>query len=85
MEIEYSPAVEEKLWAKHAVEVSEVEEALRSQPRVRRAGGGVYHMLGRSEAGRYLFVVVRLLGAGRARLVTARDMTERERRQYRRW
>jgi uncharacterized DUF497 family protein len=37
---------------------------------------------GRTEAGRYLLVVLASLGGGVVRVITARDPTERERRLY---
>jgi uncharacterized DUF497 family protein len=83
VDVECSYPVADKLASKHGVQVYEVEEGLAGDALVKRAAGGLYHVWGRSEAGRYLAVVVRDLGVGRARLVTARDMTARERRRYR--
>ena len=83
-EIECSYAVADKLATKHGVEVREVEEAVvGAGAYVKRGAGGLYHVWGRSDAGRYLAIVVRNLGGGQARLVTARDMTPRERRRHR--
>jgi uncharacterized DUF497 family protein len=82
-EIECSTAVAEKLWAKHAVDLTEVDQVLTGEPLVKRAREGLYYVLGRTEGGRYLALVVRDLGRGRARLVTARDMEPPERRAYR--
>ena len=42
-------------------------------------------MLGKTDAGRYLLVVVCLLGKGKARVVTARDMTHSERHRFNRF
>lgn len=81
-EIECSEAVIEKLWIKHAVELCEVNEVLQGEPYVRRAVDGLYYVLGQTDAGRYLFVVLRDLGGGAGRLVTARDATVAERRLY---
>ena len=83
-DVECSSRVAEKLWAKHRVELFEVVETLVTDPCVRRGREGLYYVLGRTDAGRYLLAVVRDLGAGRARLVTARDMDPAERRLYRR-
>jgi uncharacterized DUF497 family protein len=77
-----SPAVREKLYIKHGVEESEVREALFGHSHVRRGYAGLYQAYGRTDAGRYLFVLVRDLGGGRVRVVTARDMTVQERRRY---
>jgi uncharacterized DUF497 family protein len=83
-EVECSPAVADKLASKHGVTVQEVEEALLGEPYVLRGPEGLYHALGRTDAGRYLFIAFRSLGPGQARIVTARDMDDSERRQYRR-
>ena len=82
-DIECSPAVADKLWSKHRVDLSEVDEGLGGKPHVRRGRGGLYYVLGQAQAGRYLLVVLRDLSAGRGRLVTARDMDEAERGIYR--
>ena len=83
-DIEWSEAVAEKLWSKHGVDTSEVIEALDGETFIRRGSRGLYYVLGRTEAGRYLFVAVRSLGDGMVRLVTARDMDASERRTYQR-
>ena len=72
--------------AEHGVTPPEVEELLfEDMPHYRRGPGkGVYHVYGQTGAGRYLFVVLRMLGRGRARVITAREMTRRERKLYRR-
>lgn len=82
-DIEYSQAVAEKLWSKHRVEVEEVKQVLNAEVGARRTRDGLYQVMGRSEAGRYLMVIVRDLGGGRGRLITARDMDQQERRRYR--
>ena len=82
IEVVCSRAVREKLADKHAVEESEVHEALFGHTHAARGRGGLYEVLGRTDAGRYLFVVVRYLGGGRVLVVTARDMTAQERRRY---
>jgi uncharacterized DUF497 family protein len=71
---------------RHGVEPSEIEEAvvdrramvLRTRGREERR----YIVLGKSEAGRRLFVVLEPLGANRGYVITARDMSESERRRY---
>jgi len=82
IDVECSPAVREKLYVKHGVEEAEVHEALFGHTHVGRGRGGLYEVLGRTDGGRYLFVVVRELGGGQVRVVTARDMTIQERRRY---
>ena len=69
--------------ARHGVEPHEVEAACRSEQTVIvRGREGRYLAYGRTASGRYLFIVIRSLGGGVARMITARDMTQRERRFY---
>ena len=73
-----------KIISKHRVSPEEVEEALfQGDPHI-RASRGVYHAYSRTQTGRYLFIVLVYLGRGRAQVITAREMTARERRLYRR-
>jgi hypothetical protein len=69
--------------SKHKVSPKEVEEALFENDPYIRSWSGVYHAYGRTQAGRYLFVVFAQLGRRQAQIITARDMTLRERRLYR--
>ncbi len=78
-----SEEVANKLWSKHRVDLSEVDEVLQSEPHVRRGRDGLYYVHGRTGAGRYLFVVLSVFAGTMARVVTARDMDESERRLYR--
>ncbi len=75
--------------ARHGVTPGEVEEACFGRAFVQRAKSEgqnpVYYVLGRSEAGRYLFCVVIRLPDGKGYPVTARPMTDREKRRYLRW
>lgn len=78
--------------ARHGVTPEEVEEALFSDPggMLRRVGPAerdpdetVYRYLGRTEAGRYLFLALLLYaGSDEALPLTARDMTASEKRRY---
>ena len=70
--------------ARHGVDPDEVEEALVDKPLIRRGRQGRYLIYGQTTAGRYLFAVVKPLRSAWARVITARDMTDRERRYYRR-
>ncbi len=70
--------------ARHGVGVEEVEEALVSKPLIRRGRSDRYWAFGKTRPGRYLFIVVKNLGKGWARVITARDMTKAERRYYQR-
>ena len=81
--LDCSREVAEKLWSKHAVEQDEVHEALNSEQLILREGrDGLWEALGRTDAGRYLCIIVRPLGPDHARLVTARQMDRSERRIY---
>jgi uncharacterized DUF497 family protein len=70
--------------ARHDVIPEEVEEVVFSRrSRLRRGrGDDIYYSLGKTDAGRFLFVVMRDLGHGTAHPITARDMTHPERNLY---
>ncbi len=79
--------------ARHSVSREEVEEAvfddragmlLRQGPAQRDPDETVYQYLGRTEAGRYLLTALLYTGGGEAIPLTARDMTNTERRRYQR-
>jgi uncharacterized DUF497 family protein len=70
--------------ASHGVDIDEVLEVFYSDALAIRAVGGKMKLYGQTDSGRYLLVIV-----GRRRysrhwwLVTARDMTDQEKRFYR--
>ena len=70
--------------ARHGVWLGEVEEALVGDPLVLRGADDRYLAYGHTESDRWLFVVYVRRPGGRVRVLTARDMTEREKRLYRR-
>jgi len=70
--------------SRHAVVPREVEQAFRLRPQVRRGRDDCYLLLGQAAAGRHLLVVFEYLGRGLAKVITARDMDEKERAIYRR-
>jgi uncharacterized protein len=80
----------DKVATKHGVETREVEEVLLANPEFRRGGKGnrkgedLYYALGQTDAGRYLFIVFIRKRGNRALVLTARPMSEREKRGYRR-
>lgn len=82
--------IEEKLDSKHNVSTSEVREALENAPQFRfvekghRTGENVYLALARSDVGRYLIIFFVYKLDRRALILSARDMTRTERRQYER-
>ena len=75
--------------ARHGVTPEEVEEVCFGRPLLQRAKSEgqnpVYYVLGQTDAGRYLFAVVIRFPDGKGYTVTARPMTDKEERQYRRW
>jgi uncharacterized DUF497 family protein len=78
----------DKLAVKHHVEPYEVEEVLSNQPKIRfvekgqRKGEDVYLGLGQSDAGRYLAVLFIYKRTKEALILSARDMADKERKQY---
>ncbi len=77
-----------KLWQKYHVSTEEVEAVLYGSPRIRRvargdvAGEDVYAALGQTESGRYVTVFFILKPGARALVISARDMSAKERRRY---
>lgn len=70
--------------ARHGVTPTEVEQALYARPRLVVAGReDTREVLGTTDANRYLFILVAEAADGRDFVITARDMTETERRLFR--
>ncbi len=82
--LEIDPHIEDKLASKHGVTVEEVEEVCDSPFKPLRLRAGLYALLGTTNAGRYVVVVLAPKGGGVWKIVTARDMQPDERRRYRR-
>lgn len=80
--------VEEKIIRKHSVQPREVEQVLNGEPYVRfmeqghRPGEDLYAAFGQTDGGRYLVVFFLHKGDDSALIVTARDMTNKEKRYY---
>ena len=80
--------VVDKLAWKHSVRAREVTELFENRPRIERIerghrpGEDLYLALGQSDSGRYLTVFFVYKQDGRALIVTARDMMQKERRRY---
>jgi len=78
----------EKLAFKRDVEPDEVEEVFENKPKIRfvekgeQKGENVYLALGRTVAGRYLSVLFIYKKTKEALILSARDMADKERRQY---
>ena len=70
--------------ARHGVEPHEAEAACGGNAVIVRGRGGRHLAYGRTADGRYLFIVLYARKGGVARIITARDMTDREQRFYRR-
>ena len=75
--------------ARHGVSPDEVEEACFGNAFVQRAksegASPVYYVLGQTAAGRYLFCVVIQFPDGKGYPVTARPMSDNEKRRYNQW
>jgi len=81
--LEIDDLVLDKIESKHGVTFEEVEEACLSEKRhVRRSREGLYKLFSQTAAGRYILVVLVNLGRGCWKIVTAREMTDSERRLY---
>ncbi|MGO1056684.1 hypothetical protein [Crossiella sp. CA198] len=70
--------------ARHNVSPGEVEEVVYTRPRWVTSGrDGTTLIYGRTDAGRYLLVVLGKAMAGGHYVVTTRELTEKERRIFR--
>lgn len=82
--LEWDPKRVEHI-AVHQVEPEEVwEVCLDRKHLARRVGKNRYCLYGQTQSGRYLFVVLRKVREGIFKPITAREMTEREKRSYKR-
>ena len=81
--LEIDDHILDKIESKHRISFTEVEEACLSDRRhIRRSREGVYKVFSQTVAGRYILVVLVNLGRGNWKIVTAREMTDSERRLY---
>ena len=78
-----------KIEVKHAVYQNEVREVLFSKPRIRRVGKGksrrdehLYVAYGQTQSGRYLTIFFIYKVGNEALIISARDMDNKERKQY---
>jgi len=75
--------------ARHAVTPEEFEEVCFGQPLMLQAQSEgenpVYYVMGQTNSGRYLFCAVIQFPDGNGYPVTARPMTDNEKRRYRQW
>lgn len=78
----------QKIEQKHGVRLDEVEQLFANQPRVQFAergtvpGEDLYSASGQADSGRYLVVFFLYKGRGRALVISARDMDDREKKSY---
>jgi len=86
-EFDWDTGNAEKNWLRHRVSQMETEQVFFNRPLVvaddePHSQGELRHFaLGHTDAGRLLFVVYTLRG-DRVRVISARDMTRRERKEY---
>jgi hypothetical protein len=77
----------EKNWERHRVTPAEIEQVFFNRPLLtgvdaaHSLGEARWYALGRSDSGRELFAAF-TVRAGRIRVISARDMSRRERRVY---
>ena len=75
--------------ALHKVEPYEVEEVCFGQSLIFKAKSKgentVYYVLGQTKIGRYLLCVIIYFPDNKGYPVTARDMTQKEKKRYRKW
>lgn len=70
--------------ANHGVSPEETEQVIDDTPLIIRAKQGKYIAFGQTDAGRYLVVVFVEKTDRRLRVITARDMTNNEKKRFKR-
>ena len=83
-EFEWDENNEPKLLECHNVAALEAEQCFANRNTRRRGHGGANLLLGRTDGGRLLLLVYEQRRHGVVRVFSAREMTEKERRVYRR-
>jgi len=68
--------------SKHFVNSVEVEQIFDGKFVVRKTKENKYLVWGQAYSGRYLFIVFRYLGKGKIRVITARDMVDKDKKFY---
>jgi len=87
-EIIWLDEIEDKILRKHRVWPDEAEEVLLGHPHVRfmerghRPGEDLYAAFGQTTGGRYLALFFLLKPRNVALMITARDVTDKERKRY---
>jgi uncharacterized DUF497 family protein len=81
-DIIWTPDRIEHIKSKHGISCEEVEEVCGQGYVVRRGRERRYLIYGQTENGRYLLVVLKPESNGKYKVITARDMNDKERRLY---
>jgi len=71
--------------ARHGIRPKELEEVCFNEndvPFVRSGKENLHYVLGKTDSGRFLFVVVKFLRPGEVKLITARDMNTWEKNYF---
>jgi len=71
--------------AKHGILPKEIEEACFGEtisPYIRSGKDNLHYVFGRTDAGRFIFVVVKHERPGQVSIVTARDMNDWEKKYF---
>ena len=71
--------------ARHGVRLAEVDEVVFGSPFPTRTREGRRRLIGQTQGGRYLTVIVVSLGYGVYALIAARDADDAERRRHLAW
>ncbi|MCH6567485.1 MAG: BrnT family toxin [Nitrospinae bacterium] len=83
--LEWDEAVVGKIIAEHQVDPEEVEEVIwDSDFLTRRVGKNRFMILGKTLSGRHLVIILDRLRKGDFKPVTAREMTSKEKKSFRR-
>jgi uncharacterized DUF497 family protein len=81
--LEIDDHILDKIESKHGISFNEIEEACLSDKRhIRKSKEGLYKLFNQTDAGRYILVVLLNLGDDNWKVVTAREMTDSERKLY---
>ena len=71
--------------ARHAIGPEEVEEVCFNEydaPFIRSAREKLHYVFGKTDSGRFLFVVVKFVRKGEVKVITARDMNKWKKNYY---
>jgi len=71
--------------ARHAISPREIEEACFNElefPYIRSGKDNLHYVFGRTDAGRFVFIVVKFERLGQVSVITARDMNDWEKEYF---